>query len=78
MLSRIYLPSTRIEHEELDGLLNILSRTIAEHGERGDYDTAYYVGAQIALTIIRCHERIEMPEDFIAIFDNYLKRESGE
>ena len=74
MLSRIYLPSTRIEHEELDGLLNILGRVIAEHGESGEYDTAYYVGAQIALQIIRYHERIDTPDDFMLVFDNYLNK----
>lgn len=73
-LSRIYRPSTRIEHEELDGLLNILERTINEHGENGESNTPYYVGARIALTILREHERIEMPEDFVLVFDNYLSR----
>ena len=72
-LSRIYRPSTRIEHDELDGLLNVIDRRIAESGENGELVTSYYVGAQIALTIIRCHERIELPDDFLAIFDNYLE-----
>ena len=40
-----YQPSTRLDHYELDGLLNVLDRKIAEHGEAGEYDTAYYVGA---------------------------------
>ena len=73
-LSRVYLPSTRIEHEELDGLLNVLDRRINETGENGETSTSYYVGAQIALTIIKCHERVELPDDFMAIFDNYLDR----
>lgn len=73
-LSRIYLPSTRIEHEELDGLLRILDRAISEHGELGEQITAYYVGAQIALQIIRFHERIDTPEDFMLVFNNYLEK----
>ena len=73
-LSRIYQPSTRIEHYELDGLLNVLDRTINEHGENGETDTPYYVGAKIALEMIRKNDRLETQEDFMLVFENQLSQ----
>ena len=71
-LSRIYRPSTRIEHDELDGLINILDRRIAECIENKDENGSYYLGAKMALTIIRYHEWVELPDDFMLVFDNYM------
>lgn len=67
-LTRTYRPSTRIQHDELDGLLNVLDRTIAERGENGEADTPYYVGAFEALRIIRYHEFLDTQEDFMRLF----------
>ena len=77
-LSRIYMPSTRVEHYELDGLLRVLDRAIAEPDEGQEQLIAYYIGAQIALQIIRYHERLETPEDFMFVFNNYLSRREND
>lgn len=65
-------PSTRIEHYDLDGLLTRLEQLIAEHGENGEYRTAYYVGAHTALHILRYHEFVETQHDFMLIFEKLL------
>lgn len=67
-----YQPSTRLDHYELDGLLNVLDRKIAEHGEAGEYDTAYYVGAWLACSIFRHHEFVETQDDFMRLFENRI------
>lgn len=71
-LARTYRPSTRIQHDELDGLLNVLDRTISEHGEDGEADTPYYVGAFEALRIVRYHEFLDTQEDFMRLFERAL------
>ena len=76
-LSRVYQPSTRLMHYELDGLLNVLVRTVAEHGENGEYDTPYFKGAEIALSIIRHHEFLDTQEDFMRLFERALDELEG-
>ena len=78
-LARMYRPSTRIQHDELDGLLNVLGRTVGEHGENGEFDTPYYKGAEIALSIIRHHEFLDTQDDFMRLFERALDElEEGE
>ena len=76
-LFRHYQPNTRVDHFELDGLLSRLDREIAQMGEDGEADTPYYVGARIAASIWRHHERVETQDDFINIFRKYLKDLEG-
>lgn len=76
-LSRAYRPYTRIEHFDLDGLLNVLGRKIEELGESGESSTPYYVGAEIALSIVRYHEFIDTQEDFMRLFSRALEELEG-
>ena len=39
-LSKIYKPYTRLGHEEVDGLIKVLEREIAQLGEDGELSTA--------------------------------------
>ena len=45
---------------------------IAEHGEAGEYDTAYYVGAWLACSIFRHHEFVETQDDFMRLFESRI------
>lgn len=74
-LSRHYRPCTRMDHEELDGLLSVLDRKVAELGEDGDWNTAYYVGARTALSILRHHEFVDTQADFMRLFEHYIGEE---
>lgn len=76
-LARMYRPSTRIEHDDLDGLLNVLEREIAERGEDGEASTAYYVGSLEALRIIRYHEFLDTQADFMRLFQLALNELEG-
>ena len=76
-LIRHYQPNTRLDHYELDGLLNRLDREIAEMGESGDEMTPYYVGARLALRILRHHEHVETQDDFVNLFKKYLSELDG-
>ena len=69
-LGRTYEPNTRLDHYELDGLINRLDREIAERCESGDPRTPYYVGAKIAMTIVRYHDCVHTQDDFMRIFDH--------
>ena len=71
-LIRNYQPQTRIGMYELDGLLNVLDRIISEHGENGEADTPYYVGAFEALHIIRHAEFVDAQDDFMRLFERAL------
>lgn len=71
-LSKIYQPYTRLGHLEADGLINVLEREIAERGENGETSTPYYVGAMTAIKILRYHEFIDVPDDFLNLFDHYI------
>lgn len=77
-LIRHYRPSTRIDHDELDGLLNVLQRRVDEQEENGEAIIPYYIGAAIALHIIRYHEFVDVPDDFVALFDRQLHDMIGE
>ena len=61
-----------MDHDELDGLLSVLDRKVAELGEECDYNTPYYVGAYIALSILRHHEFVDTQADFMRLFEHYI------
>ena len=72
-LVRHYKPSVRLEYEELDGLMNVFDEAL----EDGEFDSkterASYIGALVALKIIRFHEHVEYPHQFISLFRHYLE-----
>ena len=76
-LARHYQPNTRLDHYELDGLLNRLDREIAELGEAGDASTAYFVGLRIGVSIFRFHGHVETQDDFVNVFRKYLSELEG-
>lgn len=63
--SRVYM-----DEFDLDGVLNVLSNTIADHPD--DEGTPYYVGAHLALNLIRNHEEIRDQSVFMQLFANQL------
>ena len=71
-LLRQYRPSARITFDELDGLLKLADDAVAEHGENGEISTLYYVGMRETLNIIRYHEWVDFPEDFMLIFERKI------
>ena len=72
-LFRSYPANVRIGVDELDGLLRVLDARIDAMRTDGEADVALYEGARIALSIIRRHERIEYPIDFLSLFELYLR-----
>lgn len=76
-LSRAYRPYSRLEHYDLDGLLNVLDREIDERGEADDASTPYYVGAYMTLSIVRYHEFVDTQDDFMRLFARLLDELEG-
>ena len=77
-LCKTYRPYTRLEHFELDGLLNVLDRKIAEMGEDGEAGTLYYEGVHDAISIFRFHEYVDTQEGFMNLVNRlYDEREGG-
>lgn len=71
-LVRHYKPSVRMEYEELDGLIRSINESLEEDEVDGEIARAAFIGALIALKIIRHHERVEYPHQFISLFKHYL------
>ena len=67
--SRIYMDAYDIE-----GALKVLTERI---GER-DHDLPFYIGAHLALNLIRNHEEIRDQSVFMALFDNQLNNAKQE
>ena len=68
--SRLYM-----DEYDLDGVLKVLADRIGE----GTADMPYYVGAHLALNILRNHEYIDTQREFMALFDSVItKREKEE
>lgn len=63
--SRLY-----VDEYDLDGTLKVLADRIGE----GTEDTPYYVGAHLALNILRNHDHIESQREFMLAFDAVLNR----
>ena len=76
-LSRAYRPYTRLEHYDLDGLMNVLERKCEELAQDGDTNAYYYVGAFFALSLLRYHEFIDTQEDFMRLLDRLVNEEEG-
>ena len=68
-LSRTYEPYTRLNHPELDGLINRLDREI---DMRGDASAYYLVGARTAAIIFRHYSRIANQDDFVRLFNHLI------
>lgn len=68
-LSRTYEPYTRLNHPELDGLINRLDREIDMHGDAG---ARYLVGARAVVVIFRHYERIANQDDFVRLFNHLI------
>ena len=66
--SRVYM-----DEYDLDGTLNALGQSIEEGGE----NQPYYIGAHIALNIIRNHDYIESQREFMLAFDAVLRRKDS-
>jgi hypothetical protein len=54
-LVRHYKPSVRLEYEEMDGLINVYDQTLEADEFTSDTEKAAYIGALVALKIIRHH-----------------------
>lgn len=70
-LIRHYKPSVRMEYEELDGLIRVIDNA-ADNDMLDTCERAAYIGAEIALNIIRNHELVEYPHQFLSLFEHYL------
>lgn len=73
-LIRQYRPSARITFDELDGLLKLLSDRIDDAVENDNSDFSYYIGAYMALEIIRYHEQVDIPQDFMRLLELRIER----
>ena len=70
--SRVYM-----DEYDLDGVLNALAQRIdlAEGGPQFYEDNRhYYMGAHIALNIIRNHDYIDTQREFMELFDGVLDK----
>jgi len=72
-LLREYEPATRVGLFELDGLLSMLEEKSSELANEGCADAYFYLGAYYALSIIRNHERVEYPQEFLELFKQYME-----
>lgn len=63
--SRVYM-----DEYDLDGVLKVLADRIGE----GTEDMPYYIGAHIALNLIRNHEHIDTQREFMQLFDRVMEK----
>ena len=73
---RTYDAQTILEHNDVHGLLKVLDAEIARRGEDGDYSTAYFVGAYIAVALLT-NGKLERWTDFMREFSAALKGRIG-
>lgn len=66
-------PKIRIGCDELDGLINAMVDKIVILEDDGDATIPYYLGALIALEIVRYQAYVEYPDDFMRLLDNKLQ-----
>ena len=77
-LVRHYRPSVRMEYEELDGLINVIDKMLNDDESTMDNsERLAFIGASITLEIIRHHEYVEYPHQFVDLFKRYLDTEKG-
>lgn len=72
-LIRHYRPSTRIDHDDLRGLMNVLKDRIEESQANGELMTALYYGAYLSASIFLHHEFVETQDDFMRLFEKYAR-----
>ena len=77
-LVRHYKPSVRLEYEEMDGLINVYDQTLEADEFTSDTEKAAYIGALVALKIIRHHEHVEYPHEVMSLFAHYLETPNRE
>lgn len=63
--SRVYM-----DEYDLDGVLKVLADRIGEGAE----DMPYYVGAHLALNLLRNHDYIDTQREYMMLFDRVLGR----
>ena len=63
--SRVYM-----DEYDLDGVLKVLADRIGD----GTEDMPYYIGAHLALNLIRNHEHIDTQRQFMQLFDRVMER----
>ena len=61
--SRVYM-----DEYDIDGVLKVLADRIAE----GTEEMPYYMGAHLALNLIRNHDYIDTQREFMQLFDRVL------
>ena len=62
-----------MEYEELDGLINVVSQKLEDDEFGDEAERAAYIGAIITLKIIRHHEYVDYPHQFMGLFSHYLE-----
>lgn len=77
-LVRHYKPSVRLEYEEMDGLISVFDRMLEDDEFTSDTEQAAYIGALVALIIIRHHEYVDYPHQFMNLFAHYLETPTDE
>lgn len=70
-LIRHYKPSVRLEYEELDGLINVINQQLESGDLSTDVEIAF-IGCLATLEIIRNHEYVEYPHQFVELLKHYL------
>ncbi len=71
-----YRPTKRVGVEELTGAINVFLDRIEEVDENGEAHREIYLGALIALELLR-YNTFEYPRDFLAVFENRLQEMEG-
>ena len=60
-------PYIKVGMDELGGLMNLLDSKVQETTDRA------YIGAYLFASLLYMNERIEYPDDFVSMFENYLE-----
>ena len=61
-----------MEYEEMDGLINVIDQALEDDEFESDVERACYIGSQVTLKIIRHHEYVDYPHQFMDLFKHYL------
>lgn len=60
-------PYVKVGMDELGGLMNLLDSAVQDTKDRA------YVGAYLFASLLYMSERIDYPQDFMLMFENYLE-----
>lgn len=69
---RHHRPYVSMDYDDVDGLLNAMTQAIEDGCFESTTERAAHIGALIALRIIRHHEYVEYPNQFMSLFVHYL------